>query len=247
MDERSQDGYARGRHSRLSLLKGVSGMKRENDRRAWYRWPVALYDRLYRLFHGLDRPAAQVGPAIRLELRRRRRPLELADGTRLAPGDWIGVIHLNNEQVAALHTDADSIWTVGLRFRRLFVTSLRELARRADSGAPLADIRAFAATTIFHRGLGRLGFEPAATGNCMSLLDVFYQRALLACLHPAGSARLGAPTYEQARRLWISRQGLIEGFASSSSGSRGRDVRLAGDHTSGARPRAPRRTRCPES
>jgi hypothetical protein len=222
-------------------------MKPERDRRAWYRRPIVVYDRLYRLWHGLDRPAAQVGPAIRLELRRRRRPLELADGTRLAPGDWIGVIHLNNEQVAALHADAGSIWAVGLRFRRLFVTSLRELTRRADSGGPLAVVRAFAATTIFHRGLGRLGFEPAVSGNRMSVLDVFYQRALLACLHPAGSARLGAPRYEQARRLWISRQALIEGFAPSSSDSRGRDAGPAGDATSGARPRALRRTRCEES
>ena len=195
-------------------------MKRGSDQRAWYRRPIALYDRLYRLWHGLDRPGSQVGPAIRLELRRRRRPLELADGTRLAPGDRIGILHLNNEEVAALHTDADSIRAVGLRFRRLFIASLRELARRAEPGGPLADVQAFVATTIFHRGLGRLGFEPAPTGNRASVLGVFYQRALLACLHPAGSARLGAATYQQARRLWISRQRLIEGFARARSGSR---------------------------
>ncbi|HEV8457032.1 MAG TPA: hypothetical protein VGR44_01935 [Methylomirabilota bacterium] len=195
-------------------------MKRGSDQRAWYRRPIELYDRLYRLWHGLDRPGSQVGPAIRLELRRRRRPLELADGTRLAPGDRIGVIHLNNEEVAALHTGASSIRTVGLRFRRLFIASLRELARRAEPGGPLADVQAFAATTIFHHGLGRLGFEPPPTENRTSVLGVFYQRALLACLHPAGSARLGAATYAQARRLWISRRRLIEGFARARSGSR---------------------------
>ncbi len=195
-------------------------MKRGRDQRAWYRRPIALYDRLYRLWHGLDHPGSQVGPALRLELRRQGRPLELADGTRLAPGDRIGILHLNNEKVAALHTDADSIRAVGLRFRRLFIASLRELARRAEPGGPLADVQAFVATTIFHRGLGRLGFEPAPTGNRASVLGVFYQRALLACLHPAGSARLGAATYQQARRLWISRQRLIEGFARARSGSR---------------------------
>jgi hypothetical protein len=195
-------------------------MKRGSGQRAWYRRPIALYDRLYRLWHGLDHPGSQVGPAIRLELRRRRRPLELADGTPLAPGDRIGILHLNNEEVAALHTDAGSIRTVGLRFRRLFIASLRELARRAEPGGPLGDVQAFVATTIFHRGLGRLGFEPAPTGNRASVLGAFYQRALLACLHPAGSARLGAATYQQARRLWISRQRLIEGFARARSGSR---------------------------
>jgi hypothetical protein len=215
-------------------------MKRAVSHSIWYRWPIALYDRLYRLCHGLDRPGSQVGPAIRLELRRRRRPLELADGTRLAPGDRIGVIHLNNEQVAALHADAGSIRMVGLRFRRLFIASLRELARRAEPGGPLADVRAFAATTIFHRGLGRLGFESALAGNRASALGVLYQRALLTCLHPAGPARLGAATYEQARCLWISREQLIQGFAGAPSGagpsrSPRRDARLAGDQRNGAR------------
>jgi hypothetical protein len=47
----------------------------------------------------------------------------------------------------------------------------------------------------------------------MCALGAFYQRALLATLHPAGSARLGAATYERAQRLWISRTRLLERFA----------------------------------
>lgn len=194
-------------------------MKHGSRRRPWYRWPIAACDRLYRLAHGLDRPGSQVGPAVRLEIRRCRRTIRLADGTPLEPGDRIGVIHLNNERVAALHYQDGSIRAVGLRFRRLFVSSLRELARRAEPGGPLADVRAFAATTIFHRGLRRLGFEPARAGGRAGALAVLYQRALLAWLHPAGSTRLGTATFEQAQRLWISRERLLEGFARIPSGS----------------------------
>src|SRR5438093_1596214 len=50
----------------------------------WYRWAVLLYDRAYRAVHGLDRPPAQVGPALCLEVRRSRRARRLPDGT--APG-----------------------------------------------------------------------------------------------------------------------------------------------------------------
>lgn len=197
-------------------------------RRPWYRWPIAACDRLYRLVHGLDRPGSQVGPAVRLEIRRCRRTIRLADGTPLEPGDRIGVIHLNNERVATLHDEGDSPRVVGVRFRRLFVTSLRELARRTEPGASLADVRAFAATTIFHRGLRRLGFEPARDGSRAGALAVLYQRALLAWLHPAGSTRLGAATYDQARRLWISRERLLARCARAPSGSRVNGPRQAG-------------------
>ncbi len=210
-------------------------MTPENVRGAWYQWPIALYDRLYRLAHGLDRPAAAVGPAVRLEIRRRRRAIRLADGTVLRPGDRIGVIHLNNERVASLHEDGGSIRTVGLRFRRLFVASLRELARRAEPHGPLADVRAFAATTIYHRGLRRLGFEPAREGSRVWALAVLYQRALLASLHPAGSARLGTAAYTDARRLWISRERLLEGFCRAPASARMNGVRRRGGTLSNAR------------
>ena len=188
-------------------------MRLGNVQGAWLRWPIAVHDRLYRIVRGLDRPASQVGPALRLEIRLSRREIRLADGSVLGPGHRFGIIHLNNERIAALHRDGGSIRTVGLRFRRLFIASLRELARRAEPGGPLADVRAFAATTIFHRGLRRFGFVPALDANRVSALGVLYQRVLLATLHPAGSARLGAATYERAERLWISRTRLLETFA----------------------------------
>src|SRR2546422_887245 len=46
----------------------------------WYRWAVLLYDRAYRAVHGLDRPPAQVGPALCVEVRRSRRARRLPDG-----------------------------------------------------------------------------------------------------------------------------------------------------------------------
>src|SRR5213593_3045214 len=52
----------------------------------WYRWAVVLYDRAYRVVHGLDRPPAQVGPALCVEVRRGRRARRLPDGTRIA---WV--------------------------------------------------------------------------------------------------------------------------------------------------------------
>jgi hypothetical protein len=176
--------------------------------RSWYHWPIALYDRCYRLAHGLDRPAAAVGPAVRLEIRRSRRTIRLADGEQIEAGDPIGVLHLNNQRVAALHDEGSSPMTIGIRSRRLFLASLGELARGTSPGGPFVGVRAFTATTIFHRALGRFGFEPAREAARASTLAALYHRALLATLHPAGASRLSAETYHHARRIWISRERL---------------------------------------
>ncbi len=137
------------------------------------------------------------------------------DGTVVRRGDPIGVIHLNNERVVTLHTDGLEPGAIGFRFRRQFVASLRELTRLAAPGGSLADVRAFTATTILHHGLGRLGFEPAREGSGGSAIAGAYQRALLASLRPAGSARLDASVRRRARQLWMSREALRARFQHS--------------------------------
>lgn len=175
-----------------------------------YEWAVAAYDRAYRWIHRLDRPGSQVGPALRIEIRRCRRPRTLPDGTRLGFGDRVGVFHLNNPRIAAIHVDARSPLSVGLEFRRQLVVSLRALAALATAGRPLSDVRAFAATTIFHAGLARrLGFTAEPQRPAWPRLVAAYQRALLASIHPAGHRRRGRATYGQARRLWLSRKALL--------------------------------------
>src|SRR5262245_64215119 len=109
-------------------------------------WVVRLYDWLYRRWHRLDRQASAVGPALRIEVHRARRRHVLPDGTRVVRGERLGTIHLDNRRVAALHRAGACRLDVGLAFRRALVASLEELARAASTG-PLADVRAFSATT----------------------------------------------------------------------------------------------------
>jgi hypothetical protein len=146
---------------------------------------------------------------LRLELRTLRRAYRLPDGTLLAPGDRIGVLHLNNEHVATLHLNGSSPLAVGLEFRRRLMTSLEALAALAAEDGPLADVRAFEATTIFHRGLSRLGFMVDADGLRWPRLVAAYQRALLASIHPAGALRFQGAEYRRARRLWLTRHALL--------------------------------------
>ena len=179
---------------------------------SWLRGLIIAYDRVYRWVHGLNQPKSLVGPAVRLKLARSRRTIWLTDGCLVRRGDLIGLIHLNNDRLMALHADGLRPEAIGVEFRRLFTSSLTELARLTDSGEPLAEVRAFTATTILHHGLRRVGFEASSGGSARSALVTTYQRALLASLHPAGRTRLDAGSRHRAQQLWISRDTLRARF-----------------------------------
>ena len=177
--------------------------------RRWYYQAVAVYDRVFRVWHALDRPAAVVPPALRVESRRAYRTIRLSDGTVIRAGDRVGALHLDNERVAALHQSGRSPLAIGLEFRRLLLTSLETLAAATAPGGWLAGVAAFVVVTIFHRGLPRLGFETDPNGLAWPRLTASYQRALVASLHPKGVLRLPRLASIRAERLWISRDRLL--------------------------------------
>src|SRR5262249_13077130 len=159
--------------------------------------------RAYRLCHRLDTPRAEVGAALRLELRRASRPLRLTDGTLIERGDRIGVLHMNNDRVRVLHVEGLSRIALGLEFCRELIAALRALAIVASPGGWADHATAFAATTIFHHGLPRLGFEQDPTPPPWPHVIAAYQRALLGVLHPAGAQRLVRLANTRAERLWL--------------------------------------------
>jgi peptidoglycan-N-acetylglucosamine deacetylase len=173
---------------------------------------IAVYDRVYRFLHALDTPASEIGPALRLEVRRARTPIRLPDGAEVRRGDRIGVLHLNNERVTRLQAVGLPPIAVGLLFRREVIASLRALARLAREGGPLGDVPAFAATTILHTGLERLGFEADGDHVLGPRLIGFYQRALLASLHSRRPLGLQAARFHRAERRWLSRRRLLERY-----------------------------------
>lgn len=179
--------------------------------RPFYRPVVLVYDRLYRLWHRLDGPLAWRASALCVQIRPLRRPASLADGTCLACGTLVGILHLDNARIVMLHTSGASPMSVGLALRREMLASLGALARAVGDGA-LGDVRAFAATTIFHEGLARLGFQPEPGAPAWPSLVAAYQRALLASLHPVSRLRLRRKAYRQSRRLWLPREVLLSRF-----------------------------------
>ncbi len=159
------------------------------------------------MWHGLDRPTAEVPPALRVETRRSYRTIHLADGTLVQRGEPIGVLHLDNTRIATIHDPGLSPMAVGLEFRRQLIESLESLAGEVRPGGRLADVAAFMAVTIFHHGLRRLGFDAEPDGLFWPRVTAAYQRALLASLHPDGVLRLAR--VGPAARMCISRDRLL--------------------------------------
>ena len=164
----SDDGEAhrtspRGAHRRIvtpASARLTAGL-RAARRAPWYRPAVALYHWSYRRLHRLDQPAAPIEPVPSVQRCGRWRALQLADGTRLGRGAAFGALHLDNVRARALHGAGRDPVTIGIEFRRLFLTSLRALAARATDSGPLARFEAYSVTTLFHHRLPILGFAPA--------------------------------------------------------------------------------------
>ena len=205
-------------------------------------WAIAAYDRAYRFLHGLDGPESEVGPVLRIEVRRSLQRLTLDDGTLVRRGDRIGVLHLNNARVAALRSDGLGPIAVGLTFRRHLLASLAALAEMTMPDGRFASVGTFSAATIFHAGLTRLGFERTRDRLLWAGLVAAYQRALLSSLRRGRPVRLNGPPYQQARRVWISRERLIAlyGARQASKDSGGlRDARVTRRTLDRSSPRSP--------
>ncbi len=181
------------------------------------------YDFSYRWLHGLTDPASAVGPVLRVRVTRHRgRPLILGDGTSIRRGDPIGAFHLDNKRMAAFHEGGRRSRWAGLAFRRAFRASLEALAEQVGNDPRYRGVKAFTATTIFHQGTERLGFEARPLSRRFMARPVAaYERTLIALFHPLGRQRPGRRRYGEARQVWISRDELVRRYAGERSSARG--------------------------
>lgn len=167
---------------------------------------VNAWDRAYRRYHRLE----AVGPML-LVGRRRYSGAErrFADGTLLAPGEWLGTLHFSNARIASLDEGRGRHLTAW-QFARLMRESLQALAAfsASQSGALLA---AYHGTTWMQPHGLTVGFscEPLPDGWRSRLLR-FHFRLLRACFAPASLS--GARAELEPRDFWITRTELCRNF-----------------------------------
>jgi hypothetical protein len=163
-------------------------------------------DALYRWRHRLQ-PIGEVLYAGRARYRGPAR--EFADGTRLASGDYIGTLHLNNARFPRI--EADTATRAALRFARLMLESMRILANRARRDTVFSDLAAYYAVSWLPPHGQRIGFitEPFPDGTRKRLIAA-YCRLLVWAFAPAEQTRVAArpdPTI-----YWLTRKELQRRF-----------------------------------
>lgn len=189
---------------------------------------VGRLDALLRRCHGVYEFTTDPACILRIAPATARRATELADGTRVEPGELLVEIHLWNERLPQMPPEgADLAWA--RRMYRGFTASLQLLAKYLALEPQLAAVRAlhgeaaFLTSSGLDTGVGvlsRLGFElrrPRAQAGALArfagLWPNLYSYALLWTFNP-GSLPGKTPWALERFALWMSRATLDERYGS---------------------------------
>jgi hypothetical protein len=179
--------------------------------------PPAILDPILAVVERIERARRRIRPLRRdgilgVEAHRHRGSvIELADGTRVRPGDRIVDLHLDNRRIAA-------VWGSG--WRTAFATAsddLRRLAEDVRREAPATRPVAVRAGGLLTAGTARLGFEVGpARGGWIGALEGWYLRGVLVRWSPDGRGRLRhGHAALRAREAWLSTSALLRRYGSA--------------------------------
>ncbi len=171
---------------------------------AWYECAWNTWFRINRLGQAT---ILTLGPAIHYGP-----DLILRDGTMIHPGAQVGELHLDRARVAHLHWTATQR-RVGIVLRHELQDALQRLAQQVIEHPHDHWWEAFRSTTLFWQEATSLGFEVGGQDiGWHQVLLCWYQRLLLARVHPLGRHRLRGKRWE-TRTIWLSRRELLRRYA----------------------------------
>jgi YkoP domain len=159
---------------------------------------------------------------LRVRLTHAARAVALPDG-RIPVGAPVLELHLWNERIPRIPPGGpDLAWA--RRTQRLFVDSLREVARRLRSDSRLAGVQAVTGATVLifspdgldrNRLMKRLGFAVFPVRNPLGRFGRFWENAYTwAIMWTYNPASLRLRRFRQMRRdeFWMTRSKFVEGF-----------------------------------
>jgi hypothetical protein len=141
--------------------------------------------------------------------------MRFEDGTLLRDNDYIGRLHFNNANIAAL--GEGSMHRVGFRFAKLMRESLRKLAEAAHSDPAFADLRVFQGTTWIPSHGEVVGFvsTPMPKTWKTKLLSAHF-KMLMWVFAPA--ARIRSREQAEPRLYWLTREALSRNLGKLKAG-----------------------------
>lgn len=172
-----------------------------------YRFMCA-YDSLWRRFHKVEKIDELISISLEKYTGERR---ELSDGASIEAGDCLAILHFNRECFGDMQNPSRS----ALRFRRLLVASLVNLAARMKTDPRLGEVKALYGVTWFPPHGEKVGFIiERLPDSFRNRMRQFYFRLLLKVFFPALAARENNRL--QPHAFWLTRQSLYQYFSKES-------------------------------
>jgi len=158
--------------------------------------------------------------------------VSLRCGAVIRAGDQLLEVHFRREALLPLIQTGDTA-KMGLGLVRLADRDVPLLAEALEQDPRFREIRALHALTLFHRGIGRYGFEvmPVKEPH-VERWFTWWHRVLMARDHAYGAKRVQSPVDSLVtRHVWLSREELIRLFGEH--GIRRRNMAKAGTSPAG--------------
>ncbi|WP_342565123.1 polysaccharide deacetylase family protein [Paenibacillus sp. FSL R7-0345] len=135
---------------------------------------------------------APADPFLHYRLRKYQgEPVLMDNGERLAKGDPIIELHIDNRQLFELGVHSRSSAQLAIRMIRRMEKDLPVLAERIAADVDLAEAKALYGVSMLNRGPEKFGFMVLdLPDGWFARSTKFYLSILLSVIHPAGGARL---------------------------------------------------------
>ena len=205
-------------------------------------WPVrvaiTVIDSILRRIQGVEEFTQDEQCVLRLSLDKSAHDLTLSDGTHIAPGEPVALLHIWNERVPIIGPQGPDLAWALLAYRR-FALSLQMIASYVEHEPRYQGVRAFGGeSSLYFTGddlFRRLGFDVqhvSQTAHGLRLfkqwVDTMYVLGLTWAFNRGSLNGKDLRHYERCG-LWISRQMLLRRYGEQGeSGNQGSENQAPG-------------------
>jgi hypothetical protein len=134
------------------------------------------------------------------------------DGSWIEPGDALAILHFNRECFSGPTTDARDYMRNALRFRKLIIASLSQLAKDVNNHEKLVQVKAFHGVSWLPPHGEKFGFLiEQLPDSALNRARKYYFRLLLKAFFPQVAERENKRI--QPHAYWLTRNNLLKHFA----------------------------------
>lgn len=177
-----------------------------------YRF-MCWYDAYWRRRHGVEKFDELLSFSFEKYAGERR---IMNDGSWIEPGDWLAILHFNRECFMNSSANPKDYIRNALRFRKLLLSSFRQLAQDINENEKFVMVKAFHGVSWIPAHGEKLGFLiERLPDSTLNHVRKFYFKILLKVFFPHIATAEKNPI--QPHAYWLTRQNLLKNFAPESA------------------------------